>query len=424
MKKKSSPLKSSPKLALVLSAGGARGAYEAGVIHYIRTALPPKAANRAFNIMTGTSVGAINTAGLAATAQDPLLQGESLKRIWFSIRQDNIYSRDLSATTHFLGSTLGSILRNFLTINPFHLARRKGPHLESFLNTDPLKRFLSKVLAWKQLSKNVLEGPVDAVAVSTTNITHARTELFFHKKPDLPYEGPYVHHEGPLNVHQVLASAAIPIIFPPHKIGKDYYADGGLRLFTPMSPAIQLGADRLIVVGLRKKPKPHQAYTGPNRQDKKMPTIGEQMGRLLNGLFLDRVDFDMEQMERLNTVVEVGEKIYGKDFLKKINLKMKQEKYETDIARRGLRPLEAIEIQPSEYINQIFMKWFRSSKKAQFKLSAMEKLMVRLLDIDPSTGSDLLSYLTFAPNYIRDVFDLGFEDAKSKRRQLIEMMGD
>jgi NTE family protein len=410
------------RLALVLSAGGARGAYEAGVIYYIRMGLPKKTASRNFEILTGTSVGAMNTCGMASTAQDPQLQGKSLKEMWFSLNQSNIYRRDISATTHFLGSTLGGIMRNFLTFNPFHIASRKGPHFESFLDTAPLKEFLTKVIAWPKIEKNILQGPVDAVALSVTNLNNGSNELFFQKKPSVVYRGHYVHHEGALKPEHAIASAAIPIIFPPEKIGKTYYADGGLRLFTPISPAIQLGADRLIVVGMRKRPKPMQPYKGGQRISTKTPTIAEQLGRMLNGLFLDRIEFDMEQLDRINTIIDISEKIYGKNFLEKINERMKKESYKTDIATRGLKKIEGMEIQPSEFVNNIFLRWFQKGEKGHFKFSALEKILVRLLDIDPTSGSDLLSYLIFAPQYIRDLFDLGYEDAKRKKDRLVEIM--
>ncbi len=412
------------QLALVLSAGGARGAYEAGVVYYLRTGLPKKYREKAFQIYSGTSVGAINTVGVASMAEDPKTQGERIKEIWFSISQENIYHRNFSAATHFLGSTLGGLIRNFLSINPFHLPNRKGPHMESFLNTAPLKDYLKKHIPWQQMEKNIRHGNVDAVSISVTNLTSGRSELFIDKKPHVPYKGHYIHHIGPIEVDQVAASAAIPIIFPPEKIGDIYYADGGLRLFTPMSPAIQLGADRLIVVGLRKRVKPLQPYMGIKRKNKTTPTIPEQMGRMLNGLFLDRIEFDIEQLGRINSIIETSEKIYGPDYLNKLNEQMKADKLKTDIAMRGLRKIRAIEIQPSEFINKIFIETFHNSKKVGFKFSAMEKLLVRILDLDPDSGSDLLSYLVFYQPYLRAIFDLGYEDAKKMKQEILDILED
>lgn len=409
------------RLALVLAAGGARGAYEAGVLYYLRTGLPPKAANRAFQIHTGTSVGALNTAAMASMAEDPKLQAEKIKELWFSIRQENVYQRDFGATTHFLGSTVGGLMRNFLTFNPFQITKRKGPHFNSFLDTSPLSDFLKKTIDWKAIRKNVLEGPIDAVAFNATNLRNGRQELFLERKPTLEYQGHYGYFDVELGVEHAMASAAIPIIFPSVKIDKTYYADGSLRLFTPMSPAIQLGADALIVVGLRYR----SATLEKLRFSKDMaePTIALQLGRLLNGVFLDRIEYDMEQLERINSIVDTSEKVYGADYLDKLNKRMSKDKLEIDIASRGLRKIEAVEIKPSQSISGLFLQWARKTKKSDFQFAAFEKLLIRVLDIDPSTGSDLLSYLTFAPEYLRTLFDLGFEDAKKYRSRLIEIMG-
>jgi NTE family protein len=380
---------------------------------------------KAFQIYSGTSVGALNTSAMAALATDPKLQAEKIKEFWFTVRQEDIYRRDLGATTHFLGSTLGGILRNLFTFNPFRLTNRKGPHFNSFLDTTPLKNFLNKLIPWNQITKNVKSGLIDAVAINVTNLQNGRHELFLQKNPDTPYQGHYKTYEVDLSVEHALASAALPIIFPPIKIGEVYFADGGLRLFTPMSPAIQLGADRLVVIGLRyrsptdvvpKKMKSHHL----NRE----PTIALQMGRMLNGVFLDRIEYDMEQLERINTIVETSEKVYGNDYLKRLNQTMAKGKLTVDIANRGLRKIRALEIKPSHSISTLFIHWAKRAKKQGFTFSAFEKMLMRLLDIDPETGSDLLSYVTFAPEYLKDIFELGYQDGKRFHNDLVDILED
>ncbi len=411
------------KLALVLSAGGARGAYEAGVLYYIRTGLSQKLIKKSFNIYSGTSVGALNTSAMAALAEDPKMQAEKIKEFWFSVQQEDIYRRDLGATTHFLGSTIGGILRNLFTFNPFRLANRKGPHFHSFLDTTPLRNFLTKLIPWEQISKNVHSGLIDAVAINVTNLQNGRHELFLEKNQNAIYQGHYKTYQEPISVEHALASAALPIIFPPIKIGDVYFADGGLRLFTPMSPAIQLGADRIIVIGLRyrsptdiapKKMKSHHL----NQE----PTIALQMGRMLNGVFLDRIEYDMEQLERINTIVETSEKVYGNDYLKRLNQAMAKEKLTVDIANRGLRNIKAVEIKPSHSISTLFIHWAQKAKKQKFNFSTFEKMLMRVLDIDPQTGSDLLSYVTFAPEYLQSIFELGYQDGKSFHSELVDIM--
>ncbi|MFO1464127.1 MAG: patatin-like phospholipase family protein [bacterium] len=407
------------RLAIVLSAGGARGAYEAGVIYYIRKGLPPKTGLKNFDLKIGTSVGAINTVAMAAMAEDPAKQADKIKEVWNSITQDSVYSRDFSATTHFLGSTVGGIVRNLITINPFQITRRRGPHFNSFLDTSPLRAFLKKMVSWDAIKKNVEQGPIDAVALNATNLRNGRHELFVKRKSEVVYQGHYTCNDVELGVEHAMASAAIPIIFPSVKINGTYYADGGLRLFTPMSPAIQLGADSMVVVGLRYRSESFDKMKF--KKEMKEPTIAVQLGRLLNGLFLDRIEYDMEQLERINSIVETSEKIYGADYLDKLNKKMARDELTVDIASRGLRKVRAIEIKPSQSISGIFLRWVEKARK-DFKFTSFEKLLVRVLDIDPASGSDLLSYLTFAPGYLQTLFDLGYEDAKRHRDDLIDIM--
>ena len=407
------------KLAIVLSAGGARGAYEAGVLYYVRKGLPPKTARRNFRIKVGTSVGAINIVAMASMAEDTDKQAEKIREIWRSIRQEDVYARDFGAATHFFGSTIGGLLRNLVTFNPFSLARRKGPHFNSFLDTSPLHAFLKKMIPWEKVRENVEKGSVDALALNATNLRNGRHELFVKRKPEIEYQGHYPFHDVEIGVDHVMASAAIPIVFPAIKIDKTYYADGALRLFTPMSPAIQLGADSMLVVGLRYRSSTMEKLKF--KKDMAEPTIALQLGRMLNGVFLDRIEYDMEQLERINTIVETSERVYGSDYLEKLNKKMAREGSKIDIASRGLRKIRALEIKPSQSISGLFLRWTHKSRK-HFNFTTLEKLLFRLLDIDPTRGSDLLSYLTFAPDYLQTLFDLGYEDAKSNRQQIIDIM--
>jgi NTE family protein len=411
------------RLALVLSGGGARGAYEAGVVHYIRTGLPKEIASRHFEIQCGSSAGAINTAAMVSMAEDPVAQGNKIKELWLSLKQDDIYQRDFSAALNFLKSSITGIFRNLATFNLFELGKRKGPHLYSFLDTKPLHAFLKKNIPWQQLEKNVQKGPVAAVSVTATNTRSGRSELFICKKSEIEYEGDYRHHEVALQAEHVMASSAIPIVFPTIKIDKTYYADGGIRLFTPMSPAIQLGADRIVIVGLRHRPTSEEIKTYDGQEMRTPPSLVELMGRLMNGFFLDRIQFDLEQLQRINALIDWSEKLYGKDYLDRLNQFIQKKGEPTDIAKRGIKQIRVVEILPSEFISEIFSRWFQKQrKKGSFKLSTLERLLTRVLDIDAPGAIELFSYLTFANDYIKELIDLGYEDAKKNRERLIELM--
>ncbi len=412
------------KLALVLSGGGARGAYEAGVIHYIRTGLPKKIAQRAFEVQCGSSAGAINTAGMVALAHDPLHQSEVLTKLWLTIRQDDVYRRDFSATTRLVSDSVRGILRNFSALNLFSVGKGSGPHFNAFLDTTPLRDYLKAHIPWEQIQKNINQGPVDAMVITVTNTRSGRGELFIGKKKTTKYTGDYRMQEVDFSVDHIMASAAIPIIFPTVKVGNTYYTDGSLRLFTPMSPAIQMGADKIVIIGLRHKATPDEIHKYDTQIMTAPPSFAELMGRLMNHIFLDRVQYDLEQLERINKVIEWSEKVYGKNYVEKINQMLKKDSIKGDIANRGLKHIRAVEILPSQFISEIFGRWLQKLNKKNFQFSSMEKLLTRLLDIDAPGSVELLSYLIFAEEYIKDLIDLGYEDAKAERNRLIELLSE
>ncbi len=409
------------RIALVLSGGGARGAYEAGVMHYIRTGLPKPLISKNFDIHCGTSAGAINSAALVAFAENPAQQAD-LKDIWLELKQDNVYRRDFSATTRFLTNTVAGVFRNITTFDPLGLGNKKGPHFNAFLDTAPLWDYLKSKVPWHQIEKNIHEGSVDALAIAATNTRSGRGELFLSKKNEIQYTGDYRVHDVEFQLEHIMASAAIPLVFPTVKVGKTYYTDGSLRLFTPMSPAIQLGADRIVITDLRHRATPEEIKNYDSQQMTKPPSFAELMGRLMNHIFLDRVQYDMDQLERINRVIEWSERVYGKNYLEKINKMLFENKIKGDVANRGLKKIRAVEISPSEFISEIFGRWFQKMSKKTFQFSPLEKLLLRVLDVDAPASVELLSYLIFAKEYIKDLIDLGYEDAKRQRHRLIEIM--
>ncbi len=410
------------KLALVLSAGGARGAYEAGVIHYIRTGLPAEYARKSFEVLSGSSAGAINTIAMAALAEDPSHQGKLIHDLWCSLSAENIFRRDLGAAGQFFVSSFKGILRNLTKLNPFHLGKSSGPHLNYFLDTRPLWQYLRKHVPWEQLGKNIKRGDVEAICITATNTRSGRVELFIQKKKEIEYTGPYRHHEVELGVEHVMASAAIPIIFPTVKINHVYYTDGGLRLFTPLSPAIQLGADRAIVIGLRHKPTLKEIEAYDSQDMKSPPSVVELAGRIMNGVFLDHIQYDLEQTERINRIIDYSEKIYGSDYLEKLNKHLENHAPHLHPNPRGFHKIQTAEVWPSEFISKIFARWFHKVDKGTYKLSTLEKLLTRMLDVDAEGAVELLSYLTFAPDYLKELVDLGYEDAKKHRDALMQIM--
>lgn len=402
------------RIALVLSGGGARGAYEAGILHYIRTMLPGKNRQRQFDIHCGASVGAINTAFMAATAHDYELQGRQVWQLWKDVREGDIYRRDNRALLDFIAKTGTGVF-----LNIFRKPEKRTMHFNGFLDTAPFLPFIKRIIPWTMISKNIAAGLIDAVSIVATNVGTGKMELFIEKSPAVEYTGEYIAHLTELNPLQIMASAAIPIIFPTVMIDEVSYTDGGLRLNTPMSPAIQLGADAILVIGLHHTRHPGEEVTFHGVKGKP-PAMGEVLGRVMNSIFLDRTQYDIEQLERINRLIDWAEMLYGENFMENLNDMLLKKKIRGDIANRGLKRLKVFRISPSVDIGELFSECYRRGRNVHF--TAFEKMLVRVLDIDPTGGNDFLSYLTFMPEYLEKLLELGFEDARRQHNDLKTLM--
>lgn len=405
---------SQSKLALVLSGGGARGAYEAGVIHYLRTMLPESCRSRVFEVICGASVGALNSCFMASTAHVPELQGNEIFNLWEKVREEDIYKRNLKALFEFLSKNTGGMMMKFL--------RRPGketPHFPGFLDTSPFLPFITQAIPWKRIGRNIQEGSLEALSIVTTNVFTGRLELFIQKSDKTKYLGDGIVHYGPIQPIHAAASAAIPVVFPTVMIDGIAYTDGGLRLNTPLSPAIHLGADSILVIGLNHRAKPGEKvpFQGVKGEH---PALGQVLGRVMNAMFLDKIQNDMEQLERINHIIDWCQELYGKNFIAKMNKFLKGKKNTGSFGERGLKKLRVFRIRPSQDIGNIFSQCFRQEGEEHF--TSFEKFLIRFLDADTRGGIDMLSYISFLPSYLRRLLELGFEDAKDQHEALVEFM--
>lgn len=404
------------KLALVLSGGGARGAYEAGVLHYLRSMLPSSHRRRQFDIHCGASVGAINTCFMVATAHDHQLQARQLRELWTEVREKNIYRRNLSALFGFIAKSSGGLLWKFL-----RGGGRGSPHFPGFLDTKPFIPYIRDLFPWKNITQNINAGLVQALSVVATNVFTGRMELFIQKHPDCLYQGEHVANFVKIRPEHAHASAAIPVIFPSVLIDGIAYTDGGLRLNTPLSPAIHLGADKILVIGLNHRAAPGEKIPF-HGEIGRHAALGQVLGRVMNALFLDKIQYDLEQLNRINKIVEWAEQLYGKKFLPDLNKMLAKQGVQGDVADRGLKKIHALRIRPSIDIAELFRACFL--KKDRKHRSTFEKFLTRFFDADPESGLDFLSYISFTPEYLRHLLDLGFEDARKHHSQLKEFMED
>jgi NTE family protein len=406
--------KTRQKLALVLAGGGARGAYEAGVLHYIRTMLPIESRSRQFDIHCGASVGAINTCFMVATAHDHQFQGQEMRRLWENLKEENIYRRNVKALLGFLSKSGKGMF-----LNLFRGVREDAPHFPGFLDTEPFMPFIEKAFSWKMISKNIQSAVVQALSIVATNVFTGRMELFIEKNSNVDYTGEADAHFTRIQPVHARASASIPIVFPSVLINGIAYTDGGLRLNTPLSPAIQLGADAIFVIGLNHRARPGEKI--PFHGEKgKPPALGQVLGRVMNAVFLDKIQYDMEQLERINRMIDWGEMLYGKDFLGDLNQMLKKKNIRGDVANRGVKRLKVLRIRPSQDVGELFSHTFQHAKNKHF--TSFEKFLIRILDVDPKGGVDFLSYIAFMPEYLKTLLDLGFEDARRHHEALKEFL--
>jgi NTE family protein len=406
-----------PKRAVVLSGGGARGAYEAGVLRFILDELPGRTGIKPdFEIISGTSVGAIHACFLAATADETEKRGERLVEIWDRMRVQEIF--------HFTMRDWFKLPKRFFGVKRVAKQLREGQRpdrLYGLLDTGPLERLVLQSIPWRGIRRNVRSGRVDTVCVAATQVATGRAVVFCDShRPELP---PWASVSNirmqriRLSPLHALASAAIPLLFPSVRVGARYYADGGLRLNTPLAPAVRLGADRILVIGLTQE-------TGPTTSEalaqERTAEFGNPMylfGKVLNALMLSPIDADVARLHFVNDIIATGTKVYGDDFLEKLN---------SGLDPKGDRPLRRIEdlvIRPSEDLGRMAAEVVRNDPKLE--LGAFLGLLRR------STGAgstakeaDLLSYLLFDAAYARPLAELGYKDAEARQDELAAFFTD
>jgi NTE family protein len=405
--------------AVVLSGGGARGAYEAGVIRYLVEELPRRLGHPIrFDILCGTSVGAIHACYLAATAHEDAHRGLRLVELWKSMQLDEVLP--LSARD------ILRIPRRLLGLRRVAEAIRDGEapeRLYGLFNTQALERFVVRAVPWKSIRDNVREGRVEAVCVAATQIATGRVAIFIENRERQvsrwTRDPTIVPRPTRLTPHHALASASIPMLFPAVRIAGNYYADGGLRLNTPLAPALRLGADRVLVIALRQDPREtHEATMIKQRvEDYANPIF--LFGKVLNALLLDPVDADLARMRLMNEILEDGEKAYGAEFLDRINTVTDRER------ATPFKKIEDLVIRPSADLGQLAGQVLENMSQEHLN-SPLLRFAARSVSSGPglTPESDLLSYLLFDGNFLAPLTVLGYSDARARESELAEFFSD
>jgi NTE family protein len=405
---------SEPKrVAIVLSGGGARGAYEAGVLSYlfehIYPALPP---GFEFDILSGTSVGAIHAAYVAASAH---MKGEQRsKRIldtWRHMAMADVLN--LSA-----GDLIGIPLRALGITQVSRRLRTGAEVVGGLVDLTPLERMVAERVPWSHLRENLAKRRPGALCISCTEIRTGRVTIFMDGTlaDPRPWSSDPIAQALPTEItdRHVRASAAIPFLFPAVRIDERYYVDGGLRMNTPLSPALRLGAHAVLVVGLKH-------ITGTTEKARAYPeeVITQPvflLGKVLDALLLDQLEYEMRRVGLVNAWIEHGTKVFGNDFLGKINVAVREQR------GVGYRHVATQMIRPSEDLGRVAAECYRRRGSTR-ALGVLPALLARVaLGGTPPDEADLLSYLYFDRCFTTPLLEMGREDARRQHDDIVRLL--
>lgn len=366
---------SRPKTALVLPGGGARGAYQAGVLKAIAE-FDPRGKNP-FPVICGVSAGAINAAVVASHAHEFATGIQRLEHFWSTMHCARVYRTDALCV-------LANALRWAVSIP---LGGRWVAHPHSLLDNRPLQRFLDKTLHLEGIEQAIECGELCGVAVTASGYTVASAISFFQANETIESWSRERRHgiRARLTTAHLLASAALPLIFPAVQIGNEYFGDGGMRMITPLSPAIHLGAERLLLVTTRDEhPDPPPATALP------YPSLGEIGGYLLDTVFMDTINADLNRLKRINRTLSLIAP--------------------ENRAAAGLKPIAALVIRPSEDLRTVTQQHIGDIPPAV-------RFLLRSLG---GWGRDwrLASYLLFEAAYCQELIALGYKDGMAMRDEI------
>lgn len=387
------------KTALILTGGGARAAYQVGVLQalqLIRRDAGEKRRASPFRIICGTSAGALNAMALASRADHYDLALRAMVEVWRDFRTEQVYRSD----------SFGVIQSGAKWLTLFSLgwavARWRRARPRSLLDNEPLRELLPHLFDMERLPELMAKGHIDAVAVTGSSYTSGEHVTFYDSaEPIEPWtRSQRLAVRERLTLDHLMASSAIPFVFPAIKLGVQgrphYLGDGSMRQAAPISPAIHLGADRILVVGAGRLHEPQE--TRPMATE--YPNLAQIAGHAMSSIFLDALAVDIERMQRVNSTLAL--------------LTPEQR------AQTQLRPVDILVIAPSQRIDDI-------AARHLWALPPAVRAMLRAVGVygtgRSARGTALASYLLFESSFTRELIHLGFTDALAKRDEVVDFFG-
>ncbi len=378
-------------VGLVITGGGARGAYQAGVLKRVGEIKRVQARGNPFPVIGGASAGAVNGCALAVGCDNFALGTKILADLWAGLRPSDIFHCDLVSQAHnsltwILDLSFGAILG--------------GGNARSLLDATPLRNFLNRHLNCDRIQENIKRGNLYALAISATNYNSGKSYLFIQgaKGHALWNRLRLATVATKITVDHVCASAAIPLVFQPVRLkiprGSAFFGDGCIRLQQPLSPVIRLGAEKVFAIGVRCGDREQLDVSSSERD----PSLAQVMGVLFNVMFLDHLATDIEHLERLNHLLEDGHIV------------------QPDVEERAkIRPLATLVITPSVNLSEL-------AGQHQKDMPYLIQYFVSSLGRDAASCADLMSYLLFTSKYTRDLIAIGYHDADERIDEIEEFL--
>lgn len=375
----------SQKTGLVLTGGGARAAYQVGVLKAIAEMLPRRTQNP-FPIICGTSAGAFNAVTLAVYAQGYRLGVQYLEKMWKGFTAHDIYRADVLGVFNNTVRWLSGLILNGLGINKLN-------HV-SLLDSSPLAELLERALPSEKIQENIEAGVLHALSISASGYGTGQSVNFFQSAQGVqPWQrarrlGVATYIEA----KHILASSAIPFIFPAVRINREYFGDGSMRQIAPISPALHLGATRVLVIGTGQVAENQSSRSKVDDY----PSLAKIAGHALDSIFLDSLEVDIERLSRINKTID----LVAAEVRQHINL----------------HHIDVLQILPSQSIEKIAGLY---AKQLPFPI----RFLLSGVGAMRRNASNLVSYLLFEKDFCRTLIDLGYQDAMNRKEELLAFLG-